>query len=244
GVVRELARETYSAAAGHSDAAGPVQLNIAFTEPLSGVVGLTAGRGAAPQRGSLETRPPANVCLETIAVDGDASTSGSGATSTSGKAHKLSAAPHTVVVAGHAAGERAEETARALGAPLLAEVSSGARFGPNLVAAYRELLRDADFGGLIERAIVFGHPTLSREVPQLIQRADVHTIVVRGGSPEDYNPGRRVAEFVDAIEVEGAPDPDRSWLGRWVHTSRGLIEASDDAPVVDAPDAYDGTVTA
>src|SRR5690554_303494 len=39
-VVAELAREAFAAAMGHSDAAGPVQLNVAFREPLSGVVRL------------------------------------------------------------------------------------------------------------------------------------------------------------------------------------------------------------
>ncbi|MBF0672111.1 MAG: 2-succinyl-5-enolpyruvyl-6-hydroxy-3-cyclohexene-1-carboxylic-acid synthase [Salinibacterium sp.] len=217
---RAIAREAWSAASGHSDAPGPVHLNVAFREPLSAAIAELPPAGDSPGFDPLVPRSSTRHPL------------------------RISAAPHTVVIAGDRAGEQAEAAARALGAPLLAEVSSGARFGPNLVAAYRELLRDADFGSRVERAIVFGHPTLSREVPQLIQRADVHTIVVRGDSPEDYNPGHRVAEFVDAIEVEGAPDPDRSWLGRWVHTSRGLIEASDDAPVVDAPDAYDGTVTA
>ena len=43
--------------------------------------------------------------------------------------------PGTIVIAGTGAGAVAEAVARALGAPLLAEASSGARFGPNLVAA-------------------------------------------------------------------------------------------------------------
>jgi 2-succinyl-5-enolpyruvyl-6-hydroxy-3-cyclohexene-1-carboxylate synthase len=148
------------------------------------------------------------------------------------------------VVAGHAAGERAEEVARALGAPLLAEVSSGARFGPNLVVAYRELLNDPDFGGRVERVIVFGHPTLSREVPSLVAREGVETVVVRGASVEDYNPSHAVGTFADSVEVVGEPDPDRSWVGRWVHASRAIVEAGDDSPRVDAPDAVDGSVTA
>ncbi|TQL44992.1 2-succinyl-5-enolpyruvyl-6-hydroxy-3-cyclohexene-1-carboxylate synthase [Homoserinimonas aerilata] len=243
--VAELAHEAYSAAAGHSDAPGPVQLNLAYREPLSGPVGpLPVARGAHRGAG-----------LETGAADGTTSTSeclprGSrerplGRSSRNPSTpHTISAAPNTVVVAGHAAGEQAEALARALGAPLLAEVSSGARFGPNLVVSYRELLDDEEFGGRIERVVVFGHPTLSREIPALIQRDGVRTIVVRGLAAENYNPGHRVGAFVDAIEVEGPPDTDRSWLGRWVHASRALAEASDDAPVVDAPDARDGSVTA
>src|SRR6185312_6080962 len=127
-------------------------------------------------------------------------------------------------IAGHGAGELAEATARALGAPLLAEVSSGAHFGPNLVVAYRELLNDDHFGGRVERVIVFGHPTLSREIPALVQRSGIETIVVRGSSPIDYNPGHAAAQIVDSVEVTGDPDGDRAWLGSWVHTSRHLLE--------------------
>src|SRR5690606_7481908 len=133
--------------------------------------------------------------------------------------------------------------ARALGAPLIAEVSSGARFGPNLVVAYRELLNDPEFGGRIARVIVFGHPTLSREVPALIARDGVDTVGVRGRGADAYNPGHAVGTFAGSIEVVGEPDLDRSWVGRWVHTSRAIIEAGDDSPRADAPDAVDGSVT-
>src|SRR5690606_10209562 len=96
-----------------------------------------------------------------------------------GDTAEIAPAPGTIVVAGTGAGEDAERVARELGAPLLAEVASGARFGPNLVAAYRELLTAAGFGDRVERVIVFGHPTLSREVPAIIERRGVETIVVR-----------------------------------------------------------------
>src|SRR5690554_97179 len=219
-VVAELAREAFAAAMGHSDAAGPVQLNLAFREPLSGVVRL-------PHPLPSATPLPSTTLLP----------------STSSGNVELTAAPHTVVVAGHAAGEQAESVARALGAPLLAEISSGARFGPNLVVAYRELLNDPSFGGRVERVIVFGHPTLSREVPALISRPGVDTIVVRGAESEDYNPAHAVGTFADSVEVVGQPDPDRSWVGRWVQASRALVEAGDDLPRADAPDAIDGSVT-
>ncbi|HTL41662.1 MAG TPA: 2-succinyl-5-enolpyruvyl-6-hydroxy-3-cyclohexene-1-carboxylic-acid synthase, partial [Pseudolysinimonas sp.] len=129
--------------------AGPVQANLAFREPLS-----------AP-------------------VDVPEVTAGDWTAPESSGAEQLHPEPGTVVIAGSNAGPEAEAAARALGAPLLAEVASGARFGPNLVPAYRELLRDPAFGGEVRRAVVFGHPTLSREVPALIERAEVETIVVR-----------------------------------------------------------------
>ncbi|MHB1235375.1 MAG: 2-succinyl-5-enolpyruvyl-6-hydroxy-3-cyclohexene-1-carboxylic-acid synthase, partial [Microbacteriaceae bacterium] len=195
-----LAAESYAAASGRSGAPGPVQLNLAFREPLSGPVPPSALAAAGVVRAPIGQPPGRGPLIE------------------------LTASRHTVVVAGHGAGEQAEAVARALGAPLLAEVSSGARFGPNVVAAYRQLLGNPDFGGRVERVIVFGHPTLSREVPALIQRKGVETVVVRGCSGEDYNPGHRVAEFAGSVTVTGEAEEDRSWLGGWVSASRRLLE--------------------
>lgn len=208
---RELANAAFLAAAGHSGAAGPVQVNLAFREPLSGPIDPVSLAGIAPgfPRPHAAAAPPFRIGL----------------------------AAGTVVIAGHAAGARAEEVARALGAPLIAEVSSGSHFGPNLVVAYRELLGDPEFGGRIRRVVVFGHPTLSRQVPALVGRTDVETIVVRGPAAEDYNPAHGVARFTDALEVDAAPldsGEARAWLGSWVVASRALLEADSGPVPVDA----------
>jgi 2-succinyl-5-enolpyruvyl-6-hydroxy-3-cyclohexene-1-carboxylate synthase len=80
---------------------------------------------------------------------------------------------------------------------------------------------------------VFGHPTLSRQVPALVKRAGVELIVVRSGG-EDWNPTRG-ATVVDAVEVVGVVDPaSRSWLGRWVQASRDALETDDSARVAAA----------
>jgi 2-succinyl-5-enolpyruvyl-6-hydroxy-3-cyclohexene-1-carboxylate synthase len=187
---------------------GPVHVNLAFREPLSAPVDVP------------EVAPGVWVPAER------------------GGAETLHPEPGTAVIAGSNAGPEAEAAARALGAPLLAEVASGARFGPNLVPAYRDLLRDPEFGGQVRRAVVFGHPTLSREVPALIERDDVHTVVVRSPGRDDYNPGHRVERFVDAVTVEGAlPGGSRAWVGPWVHTSRQLL--AQDEPVGAGPETFD-----
>ena len=204
---RTVATDVMAAAGTSPITTGPVHLNIAFVEPLSAIVPLP------------EAREPVVYAPPRLAGD----------------PLPLFQAPGTVVVAGHGAGPVAESTARALGAPLLAEVSSGAHFGPNLVVAYRELLAAIEFGERVERVVVFGHPTLSREIPALIQRPDVTTTVVRSAAVDDYNPGHAVATFADAVRVVGEPDNSsvgRAWLGRWVTTSRALLEQQD-APDVD-----------
>ena len=178
--------------------AGPVHVNLAFRDPLSEPTTLPD-----IEPGTWAAPAPAAETLE------------------------LRPQPGTVVVAGSGAGEQAEAVARGLGAPLLAEVASGARFGPNLVAAYRELLVTGNFGDRVERVIVFGHPTLSREVPALIERPGVETIVVRSPGIDDYNPGHRVQTFADAVTVTDDPvavEAERSWVGRWVAVSRTALE--------------------
>ena len=199
-----LAREVMASAT------GPLHVNLAFREPLS---------AAVPP---LDLAPSPERTPSPEPVEGP-------------QPLPLFAAPGTVVIAGTGAGPRAEEAARELGAPLLAEVSSGAHFGPNLVVDYRTLISAANFGDRVDRVIVFGHPTLSREVPALIQRDGVETIVVRHGDAEQYNPGHVVTQFVDAISVTPAAEQSsaaRSWLGRWVMTSRAALEQHD-APAID-----------
>jgi 2-succinyl-5-enolpyruvyl-6-hydroxy-3-cyclohexene-1-carboxylate synthase len=82
---------------------------------------------------------------------------------------------------------------------------------------------------------VFGHPTLSREIPALVERADVEAIVVRGPERDAYNPGRS-ARIVDGVVVVGEPHPEaRAWVGPWVAASRTLL-AVDDAPAASLSD--------
>ena len=210
----ELAQEAFSAAAGHSSAPGPVQLNMGFREPLSGPV------GRLPE---LDSRVSPTVQAQ--------------------KATIVEHAPNTVVIAGHNAGPAAEEFARALGVPLLAEVSSGSRFGPNLVVAYRELLNDVEYGGRVRRAFVFGHPTLSREVPVLLQRDDVEVRIVRGPAAEAYNPGHRAVGIHDRIVHDGIADDSRearAWLGSWVQASRGILESTTSPSADDRADDRPG----
>ena len=108
-------------------------------------------------------------------------------------------------------------------------------FGPNLVITYRELLDEPEWGGQIERVIVFGHPTLSRQIPALIQRDGVETIVVSPVDAEYYNPGHRVDQVAERVTVSDAAQAGastrgaRAWTGRWVIASRQLRDAIDEA---------------
>lgn len=147
--------------------------------------------------------------------------------------HVLQTGSHTVVVAGSNAGEQAEAFAHAAGLPLLAEVTSGSRFGRECIAGYRVLLR-TELAEQIDRVIVFGVPTLSREVPALSARAGVETIVVRCDDLEAYDPGRN-ATIVDEVVLadDYSTEQHRDWLGSWVVADR---EVREQTTTVHAPD--------
>ncbi|PRB10279.1 2-succinyl-5-enolpyruvyl-6-hydroxy-3-cyclohexene-1-carboxylic-acid synthase [Microbacterium sp. MYb62] len=200
-----LAEQAVAAAMGASEVerglrgiAGPVHLNLPSREPLSGDL------------------PPVSV------VQGDAPEA-QGA-----EPFELDRGPRTVVVAGADAGPDAEEIAHAGGWPLIAEIVSGARFGRQIVHGYRRLLSREDLGGRIERVVVLGHPTLSREVAALLSRGDVAVIAVHRGG-EELNLNHRT-RGVDAVVV--APGVvDRAWLGEWMQASAAeTVDLSEHAP--------------
>jgi 2-succinyl-5-enolpyruvyl-6-hydroxy-3-cyclohexene-1-carboxylate synthase len=212
-----LAARAVDASRGGEGMPGPVHLNLQFREPLSG----DFPEIAVP---SVDDSAPSHP----------------------GPAHRLEPGARTLVIAGDGAGADAEELAHASGWPLLAEVSSGARFGPNLIVAYRALLK-TELALQVERVVVFGHPTLSREVPALLARADVQIVVVASGG-ERIKPGHAGRLLVDRVEVgpEGlaaSRQPDaRAWLGRWIVASRQQLELDDPdspAPDVEAPRSGD-----
>ncbi|MEV4668337.1 2-succinyl-5-enolpyruvyl-6-hydroxy-3-cyclohexene-1-carboxylic-acid synthase [Microbacterium sp. LWO12-1.2] len=186
------------AAHGHAGVAGPVHLNLPSREPLSG--------GASPR----EVIPGAAPAIVT------------------GEPFVLERGPRTVVIAGADAGATAEEIAHAGAWPLIAEIVSGARFGRQIVHGYRGLLRVDELGGRIQRAVVLGHPTLSREVTALLSRADIDVVAVRRGG-EELDLNHRTTAVGSVAVADGAPD--REWLGAWLEASAAAaVDLSEAAP--------------
>lgn len=196
----------------HSAHAGsPVQLNVAFTEPLSGPI----------TPGGLVVPSPVDV----------------GQSSTNTVEIELSVGPGTLVIAGHGAHSAAEVCAHDVGAPLIAEVASGARFGPHLVLAYEEVLATTDLADSIRRVITFGKPTLSRAITALLQRKDLEHIVVRGSELEPSNLSH-TAHIVDSVVVTtpASPEQTAAWVKPWVMASRRLYQARVAEIMPEAPD--------
>ena len=237
-MLRAVADEALAAALGAGTRqAGPVHLNLPYREPLAGALPDWLGAptttliAADPGPDDAPAPPVVEQRLSGALYQGGGGIGESDLPSDPDlDPHVLERGPRTIVVAGADAGGAAEALAHAGGWPLVAEIVSGARFGRNLVHGYRALLADADLGGRIERAIVFGHPTLSREVTALLSRPDVEVYAVRGpGEPLNLNDATTA---VDAV-IAAVGDQDREWFGAWMRASRAA--AVDLAPA--APDA-------
>jgi len=170
-------------------APGPSHLNLELDEPLveagewAPAVRATPGGGAGPR-----------------AEDG-----------TDGP--DLTMRSHAVVVAGDDAGPPARAFAERAALPLFAEPSSGARTGDNALIAYRLLIDHAPIAEQIDQVVVFGHPTLSRPVNDLLDRMNVDVVVPASDLRRfPHPPGR-------ARTVDPAVVPDRvaapTWLDAW-----------------------------
>lgn len=231
---RAAADEGWDAAVGAgSRVAGPVHLNVPFREPLAGAL----PEWLPSSTGVVAASDPADAADETAETEWGAHYQGGGGVGAAlqvagAEPVVLAAGPRTVVVAGADAGTDAEQLAHEGGYPLIAEIVSGARFGRHLVHGYRRLLSDPELGGRVERAVVFGHPTLSREVARLLSRADVEVLAVRG-------PGEQLNLNGTTVAVDGVTAPsaaaDREWLGAWMRASREqIVDLSPAAPDADA----------
>lgn len=186
---------------------GPIHVNVQFVEPLSSHIDSRSYDSV--KQGELPAATPGHSSVGVVA------------------------APGTLVVAGYGAGPRAEKWARELGAPLIAEIASGAHFGPHLVTDYRRLLNRPDFADAIQSVVVVGRPTLSRAIDALCARANVDVIVVRGPEANPYRPNPR-ALVVDTITVEGnGEDYAQKWALPWARLSRMTIDEEMAEPAAD-----------
>ncbi|MBF9336538.1 2-succinyl-5-enolpyruvyl-6-hydroxy-3-cyclohexene-1-carboxylic-acid synthase [Microbacterium lacticum] len=239
-MLRRVADEAMAAALGAGTRqAGPVHLNLPYREPLAGELPGWLGMptvelaAAAPGPDDAPAAPAPEQGPSGALYQGGGGIGESDRPSDPDvDPHVLERGPRTIVVAGADAGAGAEALAHAGGWPLVAEIVSGARFGRNLVHGYRTLLADPELGGRVERVIVFGHPTLSREATALLSRPDVEVFAVRGpGEPLNLNDATTA---VDAV-IAAIGDQDREWFGAWMRASRAAaVDLTPAAPDADA----------
>nr|WP_258803034.1 2-succinyl-5-enolpyruvyl-6-hydroxy-3-cyclohexene-1-carboxylic-acid synthase [Pseudarthrobacter sp. NS4] len=189
---------------------GPVQLNLAFRDPL-----VPAPEEALP--GAVE-RQRYRIGTEPLVMN---------------LPPAADALPErrTVVLAGHDAGPVAEAFARAHNLPLLAEPSSNSRFGPNAVGPYRLLLEHfgPESDQPIERVVLFGRPTLSRPVAALLARADVQAALYQPVPVAWYEPGRRTELPLESLAdlADFAGRGTAAWLDTWLLAGSAAQHALD-----------------
>ena len=221
-------------------APGPVHLNIRFRDPL-------VPREDAPA--AAETADLPDVGPVTSSLDLAVGGGSGGGESAERMAGRLTeqldidvsglSELRTVVVAGHGAGPVAAAFATVLGLPLFAEPSSNARFGAHAVAAYPLLLGSAGglgedalaLAGEIEQVVLFGRPTLTRQIAALLNREDLHTAFYQPEPVAWFEPGRRRERPVEDLEELAvvAGRGSTGWLTDWQQAGVRAQAAVEDA---------------
>ena len=204
-LVGHLARAVAAACGAPSVAPGPVQINVAFRDPLTPVgpacdCGAEAGASFVP-RPPLVLRAPA-VPERWEDVVGPAAAG--------------------LIVAGEGASPRAREWSRASGFPLLAEPASGA-WKDGGVTPFEQSLVASPLGREVDAVVVSGRPTLSRPIQALLARPDVRVVVVDPHSPWVDISGNASVVVAD---LEPAREPIRAAQAEWASRVR---EAARDA---------------
>jgi 2-succinyl-5-enolpyruvyl-6-hydroxy-3-cyclohexene-1-carboxylate synthase len=165
---------------------GPVQLNLQFVEPLSASEPSALSVLSKLTARSLPFFEAPNQELE-IEVDS-----------------------HTVVIAGAGAGADAVRFAEKANLPLLAEPSSGARYGSSAITNYVQAL-GTDLADQVRRVVIFGKPTLSRPIIALIKRCNVY--VAKSRKFGKFDVGQNAIAAAWQLTPNGRAD--NTWIEVW-----------------------------
>lgn len=233
----QLVRAVAAATGARSGAPGPVQVNLAYRDPLVPTAADLAllgpsgdGTGAAGPDGT-QAATAVHAQVVTRATTDDAPPA----------VLALADEPSTVVVAGDGAGGLARSLAEARGWPLLSEASSGSCAGPNLVAAHRLVLAGSPLTAQVRQVVVLGRPTVSRPVQALLG-SGARVVVVAPGAEQWPDAARSASVVLAAVPAPWLESPDEpattAWLDGWRAASalaQGVVdEAVRDGGVVGA----------
>ena len=168
-LVGQLSRAVAAACGAPTGTPGPVQINVAFRDPLtpqsraSGAVGDSQDEAMAsfvPRPTRVQPTSAAPERWEDV----------------------VGAARAGLIVAGEGASPLAAQWSRASGFPLLAEPASGAWAGGG-VTPYEQAIVSSPLAGEVDTVVVTGRPTLSRPIHALLARPDVRVVVVDAHAP-------------------------------------------------------------
>ena len=164
-LVGHLTRAVAAACGAPGSAPGPVQVNVAFRDPLTPVrpacdSGDEAGALFIPRPARVVAASPVPARWEGV----------------------VGPAAAGLIVAGEGASPFAREWSEASGFPLLAEPASGA-WADGGVTPLEQSLVASPLGREVDAVVVTGRPTLSRPIQALLARPDVRVVVVDPHSP-------------------------------------------------------------
>ena len=204
-LVGQLTRSVAAACGAPTGAPGPVQINVAFRDPL------TPARSASDS-GNEAVAPfvprPTRVLRAPATPERWEDVVG------------LAAAG--LIVAGDGASPCALEWSQTSGFPLLAEPASGAWTSGGVVP-FEQSLVASSLGREVDTVVVTGRPTLSRPIQVLLARPDVRVVVVDPHSPWVDISGNASVVVAD---LEPAREPIRAAQAEWAARVR---EAARDA---------------
>lgn len=193
-LVGHLTRAVAAACGAPSGTPGPVQVNVAFRDPLTPVRPASASGNEA---GASFVPRPTRV-LRSLATP-------------ERWEDVVGPAIAGLIVAGEGASPRAREWSEASGFPLLAEPASGAWSGGG-VTLFEQTLVASSLGREVDAVVVTGRPTLSRPIQALLARPDVRVVVVDPHTPWVDISGNASVVVAD---LEPAREPIRAAQAEW-----------------------------
>ena len=204
-LVGHLARAVAAACGAPSGTPGPVQINVAFRDPLTPVRLASDSEDEAvapfvPRPTRVVAAFPVPARWEDVVGPADAG----------------------LIVAGEGGSPRAREWSEASGFPLLAEPASGAWSGGG-VTPFEQSLVSSLLGREVDAVVVTGRPTLSRPIQALLARPDVRVVVVDPHTPWVDISGNASVVVAD---LEPAREPIHAAQAEW---SSRVREAARDA---------------
>ena len=204
-LVGQLTRSVAAACGAPTGAPGPVQINVAFRDPLT------------------PARPASDSGNEAVAPFVPRPTRVLRAPATPERWEDVvGLATAGLIVAGDGASPRALEWSQTSGFPLLAEPASGA-WASGGVVPFEQSLVASSLGREVDTVVVTGRPTLSRPIQALLARPDVRVVVVDPHSPWVDISGNASVVVAD---LEPAREPIRAAQAEWAARVR---EAARDA---------------
>lgn len=204
-LVGHLARAVAAACGAPSGTPGPVQINVAFRDPLTPVrlASDSEDEAVAP----FVPRPTRVMGAHAVPARWE---------------DVVGPADAGLIVAGEGASPRAREWSEASGFPLLAEPASGAWCGGG-ATPFEQSLVSSPLGREVDAVVVTGRPTLSRPIQALLARPDLRVVVVDPHAPWVDISGNASVVVAD---LEPAREPIRAAQAEWAARVR---EAARDA---------------